>query len=116
MSRRAQNTCELCSSVDIHGNTQARSCTYGQAVCASLAFWVWRTVLLSQLCPTATPPTDRWAERTVAFGAGLVGTGWVCGIHSSFSYPAPFLSAVTCWQVDPREAALGTAERLARSV
>lgn len=61
---------------------------------------------------TATPARERWAERTVAFGVGLVGTSRVCGIHSSFSYPAPLLSAMTCWQANPT-GTLGTAERLA---
>lgn len=61
------------------------------------------------------PERDGQSKRTVAFGVGLVGTSWVCGMHSSFSYPTPFLSAVTCWQADPG-AALGAAERLAWSV
>lgn len=114
VSSNAQSTCMLCLNVCIHGNTWACSCIHGQCV------FLWHsdfggplpTRTSAPLPLTATPPRGRWAEHSVVFGAGLVGTSCVCGIHSSFPWPAPDLSAMACWHSNPREA-LGTAERLA---
>lgn len=111
VSLSAQSTCVFCLNVCIHGNMWACGCICEQCML------LWRSNFGGTL-PTCTSipllPHSKADRQSTLWH--LVQALWdklrVCGIHSSFTCPAPFLSAMACWQSSPREA-LGTAQRLA---